>query len=167
MKEVWKRPKNFPLYEVSSQGRIRRYDNKKLRKLILCPEGYVKLRLHNKNGKAQNIRAHRLIAQTFFGDKGPLKVVNHKNGIKSDNRTENLEWVSSGQNQKHAYDRGFRKKGEQHWKNKLSENCVREIKILFSQGTTISRIAKKFEIGMSTAYAIKTGRTWSHVHGIG
>lgn len=72
--------------------------------------GYKEVAL-SKDGKTRTVLLHRLIAQHFIDNPDNLPCVNHKNGIKSDNRIENLEWCTRSQNTKHAYDNnlgGFR-----------------------------------------------------------
>lgn len=64
-----------------------------------------------KDGKMKTVLLHRLIALHFIENPDNLPCVNHKNGIKADNRLENLEWCTKSQNTKHAYDNnlgGFR-----------------------------------------------------------
>lgn len=121
--EIWK-----PLigyeddYEVSDMGRVRsitkvfecfskRGNHKHYRTKygrILKPSiqnsGYEVVWL-SKNGKVKAMTVHRLIAQTFLTNKFNYYCVNHKNGNKCDNRLENLEWCTSGENLKHAYDK--------------------------------------------------------------
>ena len=72
--------------------------------------GYKEVAL-SKNGKTKTVLLHRLIAAHFVENPNNYPCVNHKNGIKSDNRIENLEWCTRSQNTKHAYENnhgGFR-----------------------------------------------------------
>lgn len=72
--------------------------------------GYKEVAL-SKDGKTKTVLLHRLIAIHFVENPDGLPCVNHKNGIKSDNRIENLEWCTRSQNTKHAYENnlgGFR-----------------------------------------------------------
>ena len=65
--------------------------------------GYKEVAL-SKNGKTKTVLLHRLIAQHFIDNPNNLPCVNHKNGIKADNRIENLEWCTRSYNTKHAYE---------------------------------------------------------------
>lgn len=88
--EEW-RPHPFKSYlEISSTGRIR--GPKGIRKTFLDKQGYVLC----------NYRVHRLVALAFIPNPLNLPEVNHKDGNKSNNHVENLEWVTSSQNKKHA-----------------------------------------------------------------
>lgn len=64
--------------------------------------GYKEVAL-SKDGVTKTVLLHRLIAKHFIENPDNLPCVNHKNGIKTDNRLENLEWVTRSQNTKHAY----------------------------------------------------------------
>lgn len=65
--------------------------------------GYVEVSLM-RDGKMKTVLLHRVIAKAFIPNPDNLPWVNHKNGIKSDNRIENLEWCTVSQNTKHAFD---------------------------------------------------------------
>lgn len=94
--EVWKSLDfmNYPEYEVSNMGRVKSL--KRGKEKILHQEknknGYLRIQLCSNNKK--NFSVHRLVASAFLENPENLSCVNHKNEIKTDNRVENLEWVS-------------------------------------------------------------------------
>lgn len=67
-------------------------------------KGYAIVNLYNKDKKMKSLSVHRLIAKAFLPNPNNYPEVNHINGIKLDNRVENLEWCSKQQNTKHAFD---------------------------------------------------------------
>ena len=69
-------------------------------------DGYLKVTL-SKNGKRFQTMAHRIVAMTFLENPENKEQVNHINGIKDDNRVENLEWVTSQENIAHSYKNGL------------------------------------------------------------
>ena len=73
----------------------------------LTPKGYARIQL-SRDGVLKSHMVHRLVAQAFIPNPYELPEVNHKNGIKVDNRVENLEWITSAANQEHAYEIGLR-----------------------------------------------------------
>jgi hypothetical protein len=74
------------------------------RKSVLSGNGYHMMFLSDGNSK-ECVYVHRLLALTFLGDPvGSKNHVNHKNGVKTDNRLENLEWVTRSENMQHRYD---------------------------------------------------------------
>ena len=106
--EIWVNCYNYEdIYEISNLGNIRKKKTK--RQLIgsISIHGYKRVTL-SRNSILTNKTIHRLVLQSFLGHKEDL-VVNHKNGIKTDNRLENLEWCTISENTKHSFDNGFQK----------------------------------------------------------
>lgn len=62
-----------------------------------------------KNNKGKTLTVHRIIAKTFLKNEENKKCVNHKNGVKTDNRSNNLEWCTHSENQHHSLKLGLRK----------------------------------------------------------
>lgn len=95
MKEI----KNFQGYFISEQGQIWSKKRNKFLKAYNTNKGYLQVALRQ-NGETKRQYVHRLVAQTFLDNPDPQKFtqVNHKNGIRTDNRLSNLEWVTPTQN---------------------------------------------------------------------
>ena len=96
MRERWKDIEGYN-YEVSSKGLIRNKRTKAIKKTFINDRGYVIVSLY-KDKRLKTFRVHRLVAQAFLPNKNNLPEVNHKSEIKTDNRVENLEWMTRKEN---------------------------------------------------------------------
>lgn len=120
MNEIWKDVKGLEgLYRVSNlgnvkscgrvtqdiNGRILKYPEKMLKQSN--SNGYMVVQLSNVNGIKKSLRVHRLVAEVFIKNPLKLPVVNHINGVKNDNRVENLEWCTDRHNTVHAHQTGL------------------------------------------------------------
>lgn len=105
MGEQWKMVTGYEgLYMVSDKGNVKGLKSGKiLSNKRFNPDGYIQVALR-KDGKAKEFMVHRLVAQEFLEKPSdPNKTtINHKNGVKTDNYVENLEWFSMSEQMQHA-----------------------------------------------------------------
>lgn len=145
-------------YSASSDGVI--VAHQKLRgpssDIALKPQkkrnGYLGVKLYDGSGY-KNVRAHRIVCEAFHGPK-PSNVhqVNHKNGIKQDNRACNLEWVTQSENLKHAFAIGLKKSryGDRNNKTKIKYSDVEIIRGLCAIGVRQCTISRLYGISQQT-----------------
>ena len=105
--EEWKVIENAPNYEISNCGEVRNKITTRILKSTLV-NGYLATGLRINNKKITTF-IHRLVATCFLVCPDEAYVVNHKDGIKTNNIIENLEWISQSANSKHAYSLNLRK----------------------------------------------------------
>ena len=86
--------------------------------------------------KGKTYSVHREVALKFIPNPNSLPTVNHKNGVKTNNRVENLEWLSHADNTSHANDLGLVKR------QKLSCDDVRKIRRLYNAGDTKASLSR-------------------------
>jgi hypothetical protein len=113
--EIWKKIEGYEAYEVSNLGRVkhlRKYGDKAMKYVIRYGTNeiindYIDCTLDGDNGKISYEKMHRLVAKAFIPNPNNYDIVNHKNGIKNDNRADNLEWVTQSENCMHAIETGL------------------------------------------------------------
>jgi len=161
--EVWKDIPGYEgLYQINILGKVYSLLSNVVLKEYLDIYGYHTVNLY-KGIKKRNSKIHRLVMLTF---EGPSNLqVNHINGIKTDNRLENLEYCTDKENKIHAAALGLiNMTGENNIGAVLSEVSVRKIKSLLAEGKKSQKeIGAMFGIGFKAVSKIKLGQRWKHV----
>ncbi len=171
--EIWKDLENFPGYQVSTLGNVKsvnRFRKTKGNYLAKVKGRNLTIR-KNKRGylecRIKNIDKiiHRLVAQTFIFNSENKPQVNHINGIKTDNKVENLEWCTNSENQLHAYKNGLKINpiGEKNNNTKLTNEQVSKIKNEYNLGKTINDISIDYSIKFSIIKDIVYGASWKDI----
>jgi len=113
---------------------------------------------------------HQLVARAFIPNPKEYTEINHLNGVKHDNRIENLEWVSRQGNMGHAWKQGLmanaRLTGTKHHKAKLTDDDVRAIREAvphFEDNEMKYQLADCYGISICTINDILQRRSWKHV----
>jgi hypothetical protein len=146
-------------YEVSNDGKVKSLvRGGKLLKPAKNYHGYEQVVLYQ-DGKPKTTLLHRVVAFAHVENPGNLPWVNHKNGIKDDNRAENLEWCDRAGNVRHAVEHGLLKRpaGEANPMSKLSDLDRRVIVKLLDVGFSQQAVANMFEVTQSAVNRIYQG----------
>ena len=116
------------------------------------------------DGGHNDFKVHRLVAQTFIHNSDNKPQINHINGIKKDNRVENLEWCTPLENIQHAHNIGLMKnlKGEAHTQSKLKKVDVIQIKKMLTEHKDLE-ISIIFNISKSIINRIRNKKSWKHI----
>lgn len=162
--EEWRPIPDHPGYEASSHGRVRKVTYG-LIKLWRSNSGYLRVGLTREDGHRHMPSVHKVVTDTFIGVCPDGYTRNHKDGDKDNNRPENLEFLTIGDNHKHAYKTGLKKpmSGSKHGMAKLTETDVIAIRARRSQGEKMCELATDFGVSSPTIVMICNRKTWRHI----
>lgn len=138
--EIWKDIEDYEgLYQISNMGRIKRLSRKstdkngntsilkeKMLKQHLTKIGYLDISL-TKNKKQKHYYVHRLVGFAFIPNPKNKKTINHKNEIKTDNRVENLEWMTQAENNVYGTKIEKAVKKREEYKNNIGQGNFKDV----------------------------------------
>jgi hypothetical protein len=171
--------KNY--YEISNKGTIKSLPRRgrvglriyggSIMKPELEKDGYHKVMLQTTTHGRKRFFVHRLVAEAFLPNVKKLSSVNHKDGNKTNNCVENLEWISVRDNNRHAFSTGLNKynnalpvlRGAKHNMAKLADSDVIEIRRKFLSGERIKNISLSHGITYDNAWSICKRKSWKHI----
>lgn len=166
------------IYQVSSLGRVKslsrvaknRHGYRPIKERILKPayrDGYVGVGLR-KNTKPTTFLVHRLVAEAFIPNPGGKPCIDHINMIRSDNRVENLEWVTYSENSIRAVNilGSHSLRGSDNSKSVLTNDKVLTISALLDEGELLQKeIADMYGVSSTVISNIYRGLAWNWLTG--
>ena len=166
--EEWKSWEANQLYEVSNQGRIKRKQYKSsnckvYKERILCgskhDDGYIFVNILMPDGSRKQIAKHRIVAEVYIPNPDGKPEVNHIDGNKMNNDISNLEWCTSSENEKHAYEECLQPHNVYTYKGKLTKQQRDEIIEKYNTTNVSKRqLAKEYDVSHTTICAITSNK---------
>lgn len=158
MEEIWKPIKGFEeKYYISNKGNVLaknygRSGKSKLLKTTLSTTGYLKVELYT-GSKRKSYRLHRLIAEAFIPNPQNKQFIDHINTIKTDNRIENLRWVTRSENMNNILTR--KKCSESAKKRKISQETRQKLSYATKHRKNAEEILRKLHEASAKAHRKK------------
>lgn len=176
MVEVWKTiPGNREIYLISNTGNVKTADRigargRFIKGRVLSTHknssGYNRVAM-NLDGKFKEYFIHRIVAQLFVDNPNNKSFVNHIDGNKTNNRSDNLEWCTRSENEQHAWKIGLKTnhtpKGEKHSQHKLTQaqvDYIRSVHTPYDKKFGSKPLAAKFNVSAQTITNIVHNWNW-------
>lgn len=153
----------FEKYKIDEDGNIFSTIRNKYLKPDLSGDGYPRYTLSN-NSITKRIFAHRIVADLYVPNPENKSFVNHKDGNKQNNNYNNLEWVTTSENNHHAYAIGLKtQNGEANHRHKYKECTIDVMHKLKKFGLSIDEISVHMQIDKAYIRRVLNGNRWRHV----
>jgi hypothetical protein len=171
MTEEWRLIPGTWGYHVSNMGRVKRLRHTGTTIRILRPvndgKGYLRVRIVAYGFPRRMWFVHQLVMLVFLGECPKGYQINHIDSNRSNNRLDNLEYVTPQENQRHSWQTTQRQpphRGERTHFAKLTEANVIEIRKMRAwDGLTYTEIARHFNTKPANVWHICAGKTWKHL----
>lgn len=151
-------------YEVSDAGEIRRVGADKPRKFKPDHRGYLRCAMPRNDGRSCLVSMHVAVLEAFVGLRPAGCDASHVNGIRTDNRLENLCWESSKENHARKWNHGTMICGEKHKLAKLCADDVRAIRRRYAAGDgSCHSLGREYGVSGARVSQIVRGIAWPHV----
>lgn len=162
----WRKIPGYENYIISTQGdvvRIMTQKGKPVRRNKHPSDNGLGYRVVvlSKDGKRAMFRVHRLVMLTFCG--ASEQEVNHKDGNKANNCLDNLEYISRGDNVRHASQQlgaQYGARGEKHHNAKLTKDDIDTIFCMKAQGRSLREIGDELDVHFTTVRDVVNRKTW-------
>lgn len=149
---------NFSKYGITKDGKVYSNYSREFMKTHNDKRGYPRVHLSDDSGKYHTLPIHRLVATKFIDNPEHKIQVDHINGDKTDNRVDNLRWVSNLENAHAAIRTGLMKHAVFTEEEDVHNVCQR-----LEDGDSIASIARDTGFSYTAIQAVKLGRNWKHV----
>lgn len=168
--KVWKGVVGFEdLFEVSTLGRVKSLRTERVLKSHINKMGYetIATKIGGRKGISVCFRVHRLVAEAFIQNPEGKPQVNHIDGVKTNNQTTNLEWVTARENVLHAYKTGLATPtlGESQGQSKLTEGDVEYIRKNYISGDRRfgqRALSRRLGVAHTTIGDVVNRLSWAH-----
>lgn len=153
-------------YKISNQGRLMGFGRENGKILTTTIRSGYKVKNLYKDWHFKGFKIHRLVAQAFIPNPDNKPMINHINGIKTDNRADNLQWCTASENRKHADSTGLRIApfGTEHFRCKLTPEDVLYIRANYvPRKNGYASLARQFSMGATTIKHIVLRKLWKHI----
>ena len=161
MRERWQVLKEFPEYQISTHGRVKRTITNRILRPGACgsKRQYRMVTLY-RNNKAYGRSVHRLVLETFRGPCPEGKEARHRDGNGANNKLTNLKWATRTRNAQDRIKHGTQTYGEKHGTSKLTE---RQVCFAWSSPLTAVEVAHQLGVTPGTIDHIRRGHTWVRI----
>ena len=160
--EEWRQAKGYPNYRVSSLGRVKSVikGKERLLKPQLTSYGYLRVTTYN-NKCSKSTFVHKLVLESFIKIKPKGLICRHINGVRTDNRVENLKWGTHKQNYADTVTHGRASVGDRHGEVKIPDSKVESIRRAYKRThyhkSNAQYLADKYSVNKTTIMDIVNG----------